>query len=337
MKELVSVIIPVYKVEAYLERCVDSVLAQTYENLEILLVDDGSPDGCPALCDKYAAADSRVRVIHQENMGLSGARNAGIDQAQGSYLSFIDSDDYVAPDFIESLYEACVSTGSQLSLCRWMYVHGEELPREEAKKAGCKTTEDGGEDGLRVYSRRELMEMLYDPDGAYFVVAWNKLYRRELFGEIRYPLGQIHEDEATTYKLFHRAAQGAFVDRPLYGYFVAPTSITRGFNPRRLDWITGVKERLDFFEKNGYTWLMPQALQAFADGMIDIYFGLVDYQPENREDRQRIRELVRQGQKRVGAYGRFPLRTAVGYWLFVHVPGIYRILLDRVKSENGKQ
>ena len=82
---------------------------------------------------------------------------------------------------------------------------------------------------------------------------------------------------------------------------------------------------------------MPQALQAFADGMIDIYFGLVDYQPENREDRQRIRELVRQGQKRVGAYGRFPLRTAVGYWLFVHVPGIYRILLDRVKSENGKQ
>ncbi len=338
MKDLISVIIPVYKVEAYLERCVDSVLAQTYENLEIILVDDGSPDGCPALCDKYAAADSRVRVIHQKNAGLSGARNAGIDAARGSYLSFIDSDDYVATDFIESLYKACVCTGSQLSLCRWMYVHGEELPekgRETAARAG--SVEEEEVSGLRVYGRRELMEMLYDPDGAYFVVAWNKLYRRELFQGIRYPLGQIHEDEATTYKLFHRTGQGAFVDRPLYGYFVAPASITRGFNPRRLDWIIGVKERLDFFEENGYAHLMPKALQAFADGMIDIYFGLVDFQPENREARRRIQELVRQGQKRVRAYGRFPLRTEVGYWLFVHVPGLYRVLLERVKSESGKQ
>ncbi|MCI8851967.1 MAG: glycosyltransferase [Lachnospiraceae bacterium] len=346
-RELISVIIPVYKVEEYLERCVDSVLAQTYENLEILLVDDGSPDGCPALCDQYEARDPRVRVIHQQNLGLSGARNTGIQEAKGTWLSFIDSDDYVAADFIQSLYEACIRTGSPLSLCRWAYVHGEALP-----KLGQGSPLTGPENGQAsllwekgrpgcvepvVYGRRELMEQLYEPDGAYFVVAWNKLYRRELFAKIRYPLGQIHEDEATTHQIFHLAGQGAFVDRALYGYFVAPQSITRGFNPRRLDWIKGVSDRLEFFEAHGYETLMPRALQAFADGMIDIYFGLVDFQPENREEQKRIQRLVDQGRKRVRPYGRFPFRTALGYWLFIHMPRMYRKLLDQVKSESGKQ
>ena len=329
MSDLISVIIPVYKVEAYLSRCMETVLTQTYQNLEIILVDDGSPDNCPAICDAYAKEDSRVRVIHQKNAGLSGARNAGMDVARGEYFVFIDSDDYVTPDFIERLYEACVSTGSPLGICRWVYVHGEPITE-------CRKDPDSGK-SVQVYTAWELMERLYCPDGAYYVVAWNKLYRRDLWEGIRYPLGRIHEDEATTHKIFHQAEQGVFVDIPLYGYFVAPASITRGFNPRRLDWITAVYERLEFFEEQGYTELMARALQAFADGMIDIYFGLADYQPENKKDRAKIQGLVRQGLKRVRKYGHFPLRTTIGYMLFICVPGIYRKLLDRVKDENGKQ
>ena len=118
MHDLISVIIPVYNVEEYLCRCVDSVLDQTYRNTEILLVDDGSPDNCPAICDEYARQDARVRVLHQENKGLSGARNAGIDVAKGQWLAFVDSDDYLAPDFLERLLEACERTGSDLSVCR---------------------------------------------------------------------------------------------------------------------------------------------------------------------------------------------------------------------------
>ena len=354
MRDLISVIIPVYKVEAYLRCCLDSVLAQTYTELEIILVDDGSPDGCPAICDAYAGRDARVKVIHQKNAGLSGARNAGMDIARGKYFAFIDSDDFVALDFIERLYDACVSTGSDMAICRWDYVHGHEardadaafgrLVLEENGPEAEPLEKDDGADkrGTNVptisFTGRELMENLYrKPDGAYFVVAWNKLYRRELFDGIRYPLGRIHEDEATTHRIFHRVQRGVFVDRTLYGYFVSPDSITHGFNPRRLDWITGVSERLDFFEENGYEELMPRALQAFADGMIDIYFGLVDHQPENRAERKRIQALVREGQGRIKKYGRFPLRTAIGYWLFVHMPGIYRKLLDKVKEENGKQ
>ena len=208
-------------------------------------------------------------------------------------------------------------------------MHGEELLTQKRDTAN--------ECALAVYDRKQLISNLYIPDGAYYVVAWNKLYKRELWDGIRYPLGRIHEDEATTHKLFHRAERGVFIDIPLYGYFVAPASITRGFNPKRLDWITAVYERLEFLEMKGYEELMPEALKAFADGMIDIYFGLVDYQPENKKKQKEIQKLVREGLKRVKKYGRFPLRTAIGYGLFVSVPGIYRKLLNRVKSENGKQ
>ena len=115
MKPLISVIVPVYRVEEFLPRCVDSLRAQTYENLEIILVDDGSPDHCPEICEKYAARDVRIRVIHQENRGLSGARNAGIDAAAGEYLAFVDSDDYVTEDFIESLYTLAEETGCPIA------------------------------------------------------------------------------------------------------------------------------------------------------------------------------------------------------------------------------
>ena len=324
MRDLISVIIPVYKVEKYLCRCVDSVLEQTYTNMEIILVDDGSPDNCPVMCDEYARQDSRVKVIHQENAGLSGARTAGIDMAQGQWLAFVDSDDYLAADFLERLYQACVDTGSSLSVCRWEYVRGETIPEH-------------GTGETRVYTGREMLANLYVPDGAYFVVAWNKLYRKELFEDIRYPLGRIHEDEATTYRIYDKVKKAAYVDRSLYGYFVTPVSITRGFNPKRMDWVTAVAERLDFFEQKGYTELMVPGLQALADGSIDIWFGLRDQLPGSEKQQEEIRTLIREGLRRVKKYGKFPLRTEIGYRLFLTWPGLYRKLLNQVKDENGKQ
>ncbi len=324
MHDLISVIIPVYKVEKYLCRCVDSVLEQTYTNMEIILVDDGSPDNCPVMCDEYARQDSRVKVIHQENAGLSGARNAGIDMAQGQWLAFVDSDDYLAADFLERLYQACVDTGSSLSVCRWEYVRGETIPEH-------------GTGETRVYTGREMLANLYVPDGAYFVVAWNKLYRKELFEDIRYPLGRIHEDEATTYRIYDKVKKAAYVDRSLYGYFVTPVSITRGFNPKRMDWVTAVAERLDFFEQKGYAELMVPGLQALADGSIDIWFGLRDQLPGSEKQQEEIRTLIREGLRRVKKYGKFPLRTEIGYRLFLTWPGLYRRLLNQVKDENGKQ
>ena len=161
---LISVLIPIYNVEKYLRRCVDGILSQTYRNLEVILVDDESPDGCGAICDEYAAKDDRVVVIHQKNKGLSGARNAGIDMAKGEYLAFVDSDDYVTDDFILRLYEAVATTGSDMAQCKWKYVTGESVPDP---------LNDTGR--IDVFTGAQMMSNLYIPVGAYFVMAWNKL------------------------------------------------------------------------------------------------------------------------------------------------------------------
>ncbi len=316
---LITVILPVYKVEAYLPRCMDGVLAQTYRNLEILLVDDGSPDRCPAICDGYAAADERVRVIHQENAGLSGARNAGIDAAAGEYLIFIDSDDYVTEDFVERLYQALADTGSDLSMCKWKYVKGEAVPDEE---------HDTGH--VTTYSGREMMGNLYIHDGAYYVVAWNKLYKRSLFEGLRFPAGRIHEDEATTYKIYDRIEKAAVVDACLYGYFIGNDSITRGqFSRKRLDWAWAVRERLTFLEerKDKYWDILPAAWKALADGCIDLYFKCVRYLPDSREDQELLRSYVREALTGSRPYGGLPARTAAGYRLFLMMPGLYRRLM----------
>lgn len=323
---LISVIVPVYRVEEYLERCVKSILSQTYENLEVILVDDGSPDQCPAICDACAEKDARVKVIHQENKGLSGARNAGIDAASGEYLAFVDSDDYVSPHFIEELYQLLQDTGCAIGQCRFSYVKGDGLVEE-------------GDSAFCIYRGESLMEQLYGPEekATCFVVAWNKLYRRELFQGIRYPMGRIHEDEATTYRIYDRVKKAAVVDSTRYGYFINTDSITRSFSPRRLDWIRAVSERMDFFEQKGYVDLMEPGLRDLADGSIHIYFEMQDQRAATPEEQRWIRDLVRQGLKRVRRYGNFPLRTRIGYRLFLLCPGLYRKLLNQVMSESEKQ
>ena len=269
---LISVIVPVYRVEEYLERCVKSILSQTYKILEVILVDDGSPDQCPAICDACAEKDVRVKVIHQENKGLSGARNAGIDAASGEYLAFVDSDDYVSPHFIEELYQLLQDTDCAIGQCRFSYVKGDGLVEE-------------GDSAFCIYRGESLMEQLYGPEekATCFVVAWNKLYRAELFKEtgIRYPEGRIHEDEATTYRLFHEAKKLAFLDRALYGYYTENGgSITSVFSAKRLQWLTAHEERIAFFKKNGYEKLLPAAYRKLCDACITFYFRCTEQEKD---------------------------------------------------------
>lgn len=322
MEALISVIIPVYKVEDYLKRCVDSVLAQTYQNMEIILVDDGSPDRCPKLCDEYAEKYEKIRVIHQENRGLSGARNAGIDAAKGEYLAFIDSDDLWSPYFLERLYRAITENDAEISQCRWEYMHGDTLIEGYDPNAP-----------EQCFSGREMLANLYIQTGAYYVVAWNKLYKRTLFETIRYPEGKIHEDEATTYRLFDLAKKCVVVDNALYGYYVGSggTSITRnGFQLKKLDWCQANRERVAYFIEKDYRDLIVPAMKACNDGSIDLYFKCRDFCPEAKSELAKIRTDVKNSLKIVKKYGKFPLKTRIGYGLFVTVPGIYRKLLGHV-------
>ncbi len=322
MQPLISVVVPVYRVEAYLGRCVESLRAQTYGNLEILLVDDGSPDGCSALCDAYAKEDGRILAIHQENQGLSGARNTGIGAAKGEYLAFVDSDDYVAKDFLQTLYEALERTGSSIAQCRFAYVQGGPLKASGSQK-------------LAVYEGEALMEKLYGPEeeATCFVVAWNKLYQRKLFQKIRYPKGRIHEDEATTYRLFDEGKRLVSIDAALYGYFTENTgSITARFSKERLQWLTAHEERIDFFKENGYGRLLPRAYRKLCDACITFYFRC-----EGEKDAARLQEGLRERFMYYRQEGsrwirELPLRTRVGYCLFGISPALYRNLLERMQK-----
>ena len=270
MDQCVSVIVPIYMVEPYLKRAVDSIRNQTYQNLEIILVDDGSKDQCGRICDDYAKADNRIVVIHKENGGLSDARNAGLDIARGEYIMFVDSDDYIAPDCVETLLGCLKEHDADVSMCSYAVTDSTEFDesifaagrnnekeKKQSKEWKIKTDNhksDGHEyDGsVEICDRRKLLSNLYDAnhrDATYFIVSWNKIYKASLWDGIRFPKGKIHEDEATTYKIYDRARKGVYLHRPLYGYFTAPDSITRArFNIKRLQWMDALDDRIAYFE-----------------------------------------------------------------------------------------
>ena len=238
----ITVIVPVYKVEEYLPRCIDSILNQTYTDFELLLVNDGSPDNCPAICEDYARRDSRIHVLHQENQGLSAARNHGIDWAfehsDSKWLSFIDSDDWIHPKFLEVLYNGAVELKTPIASCGWQ--------RFEADSTEIHST-DFSVRALSPVEDYESKNNDYDVDS----YAWRFLYSKELFRDIRYPLGKHWEDLFTTYKLLFRCEAVAHTDAVLYYYFARPDSIARApWNPKKLNMIEALMDNLRFFENS---------------------------------------------------------------------------------------
>ena len=212
---LISVIVPVYNVEAYLNRCVDSILAQTYRNLEIILVDDGTRDNSDKICDEYARKDSRVRVIHKENGGLSSARKAGLDIAAGEYIGFVDSDDWIEPDGYAHMLR-CLQKYDVKMACAGRY---DVYSATGERKVGlCPKQEE-------VISGEEMARRIFLWDGC-DSAAWDKLYHRSLLEEIRYPVGKICEDVPTTYRIALKAGRVVMCDKPFYNYYHRPGSIT---------------------------------------------------------------------------------------------------------------
>lgn len=228
--ERIGIIVPIYKVEKYLCRCLDSIVNQSYSNLEIILVNDGSPDNCHEICENYKRNDKRIKVIHQKNMGLSAARNTGLKELQSSFLVFIDSDDYIELDMIEELYKLMKETKSDIVCCGHKQIF-DSGNIEELK----------GNTQITTYSKKEaLSKFLFT--NVIDVVSWNKLYKRELFTDIKYPVGKLYEDHFTTYKIIDRAEKITYTSKVLYNYCKRSTSIGGNeYNPKTMQ----LKEALD--------------------------------------------------------------------------------------------
>ena len=237
----VSVVVPVYNVAEYLSKCVKSLIAQTYKNIEIILVDDGATDQSGGICDDFQKKDERIKVIHKENGGLSSARNAGIEAATGEYIAFVDSDDFVAECYIEKLLDACITNNCKVSACAYYEYYSQDDMRFV-----------GGENST-VKSREDAIKDIFTMKNEICVVAWNKLYAKELFENKanRYPEGRIHEDVFTTYKFCAAVDRVAYINEPLYFYVQRAGSIMgQTFSRKRLQLIDAVESIAPFVKEN---------------------------------------------------------------------------------------
>ena len=215
----ISIVVPVYNVRQYLSESLDSVINQTYTNLEIIVVDDGSTDGSDKICDEYSVKDSRINVIHQENKGLSGARNAGLDIMTGEVVAFLDSDDTFHPEMIQRMVETMQHYDADVVICRYSSC------RTNGKMPYSKINSDNATS--IVYDRRESLRALLS--GTIDWYAWNKVYRRECFESIRYPQGQVYEDIVTTYEILNASQKVAVIEEPLIMYRRREESITEKY------------------------------------------------------------------------------------------------------------
>lgn len=257
-KPLISVIIPVYKTEKYLKTCVVSVCESDYKNLQIILVDDGSPDKCPEMCDELALGDSRIEVIHKENGGLSDARNAALDIAQGDYVTFIDSDDLIKKDMISDMYDIAVKENCDIV------------------KTGMIMTEDEKDEGVNgdyiVVGKREALGRIYtDPPS--IVTICGKLFKISLFDGLRFPVGMLNEDEYLTPRLFYRCERIALSEKTGYLYMQRPgESIMRSsFSPKKMQILSIMEDRIKLFEEWNYSDIVKLSKRDYFCHLLNLY------------------------------------------------------------------
>lgn len=278
MKPLISIIVPVYNVETYLAKCVDSILAQTYTNLEIFLVNDGSSDCCGKLCDEYAKEDKRIKVIHKKNGGLSDARNVAIDVTTGEFITFIDSDDYVTDDYIMTLYSLIEKYECKVSIALYnTFVEGSK-PKvvNRVYREDCQT------------NIKAIEEMFYQEK--YDTASWAKLYHSSLFATgIRYPKGIVYEDLATTYLLIFQSDKVAFCNRRIYNYLLRRDSIEgSSFSSKKMDSVLKVCELME-----SHLDILGKVMQAYQCRMMSFFFHLLLKMPDGYEQRNMLYKRIK--------------------------------------------
>ena len=282
MEDKISIIIPVYKVEKYIRKCVDSAINQTHLNLEIILVDDGTPDNSGKICDEYAQKDTRIKVIHKKNGGLSDARNFGLDIAKGKYIFLLDSDDYIEKDTIEYLYELCERYNADIGIGKTRFLY-------ENQQSNIKSP---SKDNIKIYNTEEALEtMLYSQE--FTNSAWNKLYKTELFANIRFPVGKLYEDLATTYKLISKSKQTVLGSKYTYNYIMNRDNsiMNKKFNIKRMEGLDFCEEILDFVSKK-YPTIKNAAISRLYIECISIY-NEIPMGKQFKEERARVKKYLR--------------------------------------------
>lgn len=324
-RPLISIIVPVYKVEQYLERCIESIINQTYKNLEIILVDDGSPDSCGIICDEYSKKDKRIKVIHKENGGLSDARNKGIENATGKYITFIDSDDYIDENYTSILYEVISKNNADMAISSHKVLYENGTIIEKAT----------GEQSI-LNSKEVLNRILYD-DGI-DLSAWAKLYKTDLFKNVRYPKGRVFEDAATTYKLVDLSKKIAIASFSTYNYIIRKDSISNvTFSTKKMDLILSTREMSEYIKSKYYDLEKAanrRLMYAYLSTLSQLAMSDISFPKEEKE----IMRYIRKNGNKVLLDKKTPLRdkiailsTKLGFKFYKKMWFIYRKITGRTK------
>ena len=276
---MISVIVPVYNVEKYVGKCIESILKQTYTDFELILVNDGSTDHSYDICCEYKKKDSRIKIINKKNGGLSDARNVGIDASLGEYITFIDSDDFISRYMFEFLHNILIKNNADIAICSFLRVCENENPIDKIPS----------EMNIQLLNSEECYEAIYSSKCDEFTVAWGKLYRRKLFDAIRYPYGKLHEDEFVTYKLYSRSEKVVYV--PIQGYYYLnreQSIMNTKFSTRSLDRLDAYQEREDFFCDIGREDFAALAAQRFIDKSAGYFISMY---PEKKKYCDKIENI----------------------------------------------
>ena len=312
MKEdLISIIVPIYNVEKYLERCIESILKQTYKNIEIILVDDGSPDKCSEICDRYSNIDDRIKVIHKQNGGLSSARNAGLDVSKGKYVCFIDSDDWISNEFVEYLYKIAKNNDSDIVVGQTIDVKSEEevkiIPQNEE---------------VYTYSNSYIIENLYKQDIKFVPSVQNKMYKIDIFKDLRFKEGMINEDEEILIKILLNSKKITISNKILYYYFLSEDSIMRKkFSLKRLDILKALETRMNILKTTRYLDTLKQTEVRYYRELSEIYSRIEESDIEGKKIYQRdIRVKMKKFKIKLKKNKYFTMKVRVKTLLNVYFP-----------------
>lgn len=321
----ISVIIPIYNVADYLPACLECVIAQTYKNLEIILVNDGSTDSCPQICEEFAANDDRIKVVHKINGGLSDARNAGFQVASGQFISYVDSDDLLSLVFYEKLLNALLENDADIAECDYIKFETEQ------DLINYNTALQPAE----IYTTEKSLELLMNEQLKQ--VVWNKLYRKQVVAGIEFPIGKINEDEFWTYRVFGNAKKVVQIQDALYFYRQQTGSIMgKKYSLKRLDGLQALEERIGYMHEN-FPGLETMAIKYFCLGSTFHYQQLYGH-PELDPDQNYRRNIIR----KVRQYNRFPVlnkwhwKDVVWYKLFLQSPALYMKLRKYYEAKSKK-
>lgn len=289
MQPLITVIVPVYNGEAYIEKCFKSILNQTYKNLEIIIINDGSRDKSPGICDKFAELDERIIVVHQENIGLSSVRNKGLDMASGEFIGFVDSDDSIHPRMYEILESLLHDNNADIAMCEIAKVYNANI-NEHIRKSEKTITEQQA----YFIQQDEAFRNLFNERNLVMVVPWNKLYKREIFKRVRFSDGKVHDDEFVAHHIIQAANKFIFTEAVLYYYFHNEDSFTNEkYNLKRLDAIEAIKDRVLLFELKKDNELLQMGSNTYLHLIIIHYYLVQKHFPIEKEIMENLKTKFR--------------------------------------------